>query len=136
MLSNLYYNVFNAEQSKTSQGYTICLWSCFYSILIFKDQDSKKYKIIVLFLFYIHWWKKWNFNGKLGTTFETIDPRTGEVIARISEGAKEDIDIAVKAAREAFDSGPWPRMSGFVSYLFFFFLSDWICFIHFHFPLN
>ncbi|KAL5052593.1 hypothetical protein RYX36_033275, partial [Vicia faba] len=46
------------------------------------------------------------------TTFETIDPRAGEVIARISEGAKEDIDIAVKAAREAFDSGPWPRMSG------------------------
>ncbi|XP_045822526.1 aldehyde dehydrogenase family 2 member C4-like [Trifolium pratense] len=47
-----------------------------------------------------------------GATFETIDPRTEEVIARISEGAKEDIDIAVKAAREAFDSSPWPRMSG------------------------
>lgn len=51
-----------------------------------------------------------------GSTFETIDPRTGDVIARISEGAKEDIDIAVKAAREAFDSGPWPRMSGVVCY--------------------
>ncbi|RYR57391.1 hypothetical protein Ahy_A05g023122 isoform D [Arachis hypogaea] len=44
--------------------------------------------------------------------FETIDPRTGEVIARISEGRKEDIDAAVKAAREAFDTGPWPRMAG------------------------
>ncbi|KAK7320002.1 hypothetical protein RJT34_04731 [Clitoria ternatea] len=48
----------------------------------------------------------------LGKRFETIDPRTGEVIARISEGTKEDIDIAVKAARQAFDLGPWPRLSG------------------------
>ncbi|KAE9613943.1 hypothetical protein Lal_00016548 [Lupinus albus] len=47
-----------------------------------------------------------------GKTFETIDPRTGEVITRISEGTKEDIDIAVKAARYAFDSGSWPRMPG------------------------
>ncbi|KAK7398937.1 hypothetical protein VNO78_10111 [Psophocarpus tetragonolobus] len=47
-----------------------------------------------------------------GRTFETIDPRTEEVITRVSEGNKEDIDIAVKAAREAFDSGPWPRMTG------------------------
>ncbi|KAJ4846392.1 Aldehyde dehydrogenase 2 member C4 [Turnera subulata] len=48
-----------------------------------------------------------------GKTFETVDPRTGEVIARIAEGDKEDIDLAVKAARHAFDHGPWPRMSGF-----------------------
>ncbi|WVZ22354.1 hypothetical protein V8G54_000898 [Vigna mungo] len=47
-----------------------------------------------------------------GKTFESIDPRSGEVIASISEGDKEDIDIAVKAARHAFDFGPWPRMSG------------------------
>ncbi|XP_038699144.1 aldehyde dehydrogenase family 2 member C4-like [Tripterygium wilfordii] len=47
-----------------------------------------------------------------GKTFETIDPRTGEVIARIAEGDKEDIDLAVKAARHAFDHGPWPRFPG------------------------
>nr|AFK35637.1 unknown [Lotus japonicus] len=47
-----------------------------------------------------------------GRTFVTIDPRTGDVIASISEGTKEDIDIAVKAARQAFDSGPWPRLPG------------------------
>ncbi|CAL0312467.1 unnamed protein product [Lupinus luteus] len=47
-----------------------------------------------------------------GKTFETIDPRTGHVITRISEGTKEDIDVAVKAARYAFDSGRWPRMPG------------------------
>lgn len=63
------------------------------------------------------------FYGKLGSTFETIDPRTGDVIARISEGAKEDIDIAVKAAREAFDSGPWPRMSGVVCYSILYYFS-------------
>nr|KYP49322.1 Aldehyde dehydrogenase family 2 member C4 [Cajanus cajan] len=47
-----------------------------------------------------------------GREFESIDPRTGEVIARIAEGSKEDIDVAVKASRVAFDHGPWPRMTG------------------------
>ncbi|PWA56209.1 aldehyde dehydrogenase 2C4 [Artemisia annua] len=45
-----------------------------------------------------------------GKTFVTIDPRTEEVIAKIAEGAKEDVDLAVKAARQAFDHGSWPRM--------------------------
>ena len=49
-----------------------------------------------------------------GKTFETRDPRTGEVIATIAEGDKADVDLAVKAAREAFDNGPWPRMTGYV----------------------
>ncbi|XP_073307395.1 aldehyde dehydrogenase 1-like [Primulina huaijiensis] len=47
-----------------------------------------------------------------GKRFESIDPRTEEVIAYIAEGDKEDIDLAVKAAREAFDLGPWPRLPG------------------------
>ncbi|XP_073150442.1 aldehyde dehydrogenase 1-like [Henckelia pumila] len=47
-----------------------------------------------------------------GKRFESIDPRTEEVIANIAEGDKEDIDLAVKAAREAFDLGPWPRWPG------------------------
>ncbi|KAJ4846396.1 Aldehyde dehydrogenase 2 member C4 [Turnera subulata] len=49
-----------------------------------------------------------------GRTFETIDPRTAEVITKIAEGDKEDVDLAVRAARHAFDNGPWPRMSGYV----------------------
>jgi coniferyl-aldehyde dehydrogenase len=49
-----------------------------------------------------------------GKTFETRDPRTGDVIANIAEGDKEDVDLAVRAAREAFDHGKWPRMSGSV----------------------
>jgi coniferyl-aldehyde dehydrogenase len=48
-----------------------------------------------------------------GKEFETRDPRTGDVIAKIAEADKEDVDMAVKAAREAFDHGPWPRMSGY-----------------------
>lgn len=30
----------------------------------------------------------------------------------MAEGTKEDVDLAVKAARNAFDHGPWPRLSG------------------------
>lgn len=49
-----------------------------------------------------------------GKTFPTLDPRTGEVIARVAEGDSEDIDRAVAAARRAFDEGPWPRMTAYV----------------------
>lgn len=33
----------------------------------------------------------------------------------VAEGDKEDVDLAVDAAREAFDHGKWPRLTGFVS---------------------
>ena len=42
-----------------------------------------------------------------GKTFPVIDPSSGEEIARVPEGDKDDIDRAVKAARAAFESGPW-----------------------------
>ncbi len=45
-----------------------------------------------------------------GKTFETRNPATGEVLAHVAEGAREDIDRAVKAARRAFEQGPWPEM--------------------------
>ncbi len=45
-----------------------------------------------------------------GATFETINPATEEVIAEVAEGGAEDIDRAVKAARKAFDTGPWRKM--------------------------
>uniref|UniRef100_I1NPA6 Aldehyde dehydrogenase 1 n=1 Tax=Oryza glaberrima TaxID=4538 RepID=I1NPA6_ORYGL len=48
-----------------------------------------------------------------GKTFETRDPRTGDVLAHIAEADKADVDLAVKAAREAFEHGKWPRMSGY-----------------------
>ena len=45
-----------------------------------------------------------------GKTFDTIHPATEEVIAQVAEGDKEDIDLAVAAAREQFDHGTWSRM--------------------------
>src|ERR1700739_2649485 len=53
---------------------------------------------------------KW-VNAASGKTFPTYNPATGEVLAQIAEGDRADIDAAVKAARKAFDSGPWSRMT-------------------------
>lgn len=39
-----------------------------------------------------------------------INPSTEREIMSVAEGLEADIDAAVSAAREAFDSGPWPRM--------------------------
>lgn len=44
-------------------------------------------------------------------TFDTYNPATGEVLASVFEAGPEDIDLAVKAARKAFDEGPWSKMS-------------------------
>src|SRR5215471_13041731 len=46
-----------------------------------------------------------------GKTFETPDPATGDTLAHVAEGDAEDIDRAVRAARQAFDEGPWGRMT-------------------------
>ncbi len=48
--------------------------------------------------------------AKSGKTFETVNPATEEVIAEVAEGDAADVDDAVKAARKAFESGPWARM--------------------------
>ncbi len=45
-----------------------------------------------------------------GKTFPTYNPATGEVLAQIAEGDREDIDRAVKAARKAFESDAWADM--------------------------
>ncbi len=42
-----------------------------------------------------------------GRTFDTLDPATGETIAAVAHGGAADVDAAVAAAREAFESGPW-----------------------------
>src|SRR5579872_3402536 len=46
-----------------------------------------------------------------GKTFPSYNPSTGDVLSRVAEGDKEDINRAVKAARAAFDSGPWSKIS-------------------------
>src|SRR5215471_4630126 len=48
--------------------------------------------------------------SKSGKTFETINPSNEEVLSLIAEGDKADVDEAVKAARKAFEEGPWPSM--------------------------
>jgi aldehyde dehydrogenase (NAD+) len=52
---------------------------------------------------------KW-LDAQSGKTFETLNPADGSVICNVAEGDKADIDLAVKAAREAFEKGPWSRM--------------------------
>ena len=45
------------------------------------------------------------------TSIEIVSPTTEEIVGRVPLGSEIDIDAAVKAARIAFDMGPWPRMS-------------------------
>jgi aldehyde dehydrogenase (NAD+) len=44
-------------------------------------------------------------------TIDVISPHTEEVVGRVPDGTAEDVDRAVAAAREAFDHGPWPRLT-------------------------
>src|SRR6266404_9640772 len=53
---------------------------------------------------------KWQ-DSASGKTFATVNPATGETICQVAEGDKADIDLAVKAARKAFEEGPWSKMS-------------------------
>lgn len=46
-----------------------------------------------------------------GKRFDTFDPGTGRVIAKIAEGDAADIDRAVAAARRAFEDGPWRKIT-------------------------
>src|SRR6476469_2877664 len=60
--------------------------------------------------------RKMLINGKWveaasGKTFPTYNPATGEVLARVAEGDREDIDRAGKAARAAFETGPLSKMT-------------------------
>ena len=53
---------------------------------------------------------KW-IDSASGKTFPTYNPATGEVMSQVAEGDREDIDRAVRAARNAFESGPWSRLT-------------------------
>jgi aldehyde dehydrogenase (NAD+) len=50
-------------------------------------------------------------SSESGKTFPTINPATGEEIAQVAEADSADVDRAVRAARAAFDGGPWRKMS-------------------------
>ena len=52
---------------------------------------------------------KW-VDGEEGASIDVHNPSTGSVLTSVAEARAADIDKAVQAARQAFDSGPWPRM--------------------------
>ena len=45
-----------------------------------------------------------------GEILEILNPATGDVLTTTPAGRTDDVDRAVRAARRAFDDGPWPRM--------------------------
>ncbi|MEO7546355.1 MAG: aldehyde dehydrogenase family protein, partial [Terrimesophilobacter sp.] len=45
-----------------------------------------------------------------GSTFDVLDPVSNETYVHAAAGKQADIDLAVAAAKRAFDTGPWPRM--------------------------
>ena len=53
---------------------------------------------------------KW-VDAQSSETFPVYNPATGEVMDQCAAGDKADIDLAVKAARRAFEGGAWPRLT-------------------------
>src|ERR1700733_4141657 len=51
-------------------------------------------------------------NSQSGKTFATVNPTTGEEICQVAEADAADVDLAVKAARTAYEHGPWRKASG------------------------
>jgi acyl-CoA reductase-like NAD-dependent aldehyde dehydrogenase len=50
--------------------------------------------------------------ARSGKVYETVDPFTGRAWATVPDGDSDDVDAAVRAARHAFDDGPWGLMTG------------------------
>jgi delta 1-pyrroline-5-carboxylate dehydrogenase len=50
-------------------------------------------------------------DAKSGKRFDVFNPATGQTVAAVAEADADDIDAAVKAARRAFESGPWAKIS-------------------------
>lgn len=50
-------------------------------------------------------------DSQSGKHFDVFDPATDQVIAKVAQGDAADVELAVKAAREAFDNGPWSKMT-------------------------
>ena len=50
-------------------------------------------------------------SAKSGATRDIIDPGNGKLIAKVPESAKEDVVLAIKAARKAFEEGSWRKTS-------------------------
>ncbi|WP_432590003.1 aldehyde dehydrogenase [Streptomyces sp. HD1123-B1] len=46
-----------------------------------------------------------------GAVFPVVSPRDGTVLTEVADAGSDEVDLAVAAARRAFDTGPWPRLS-------------------------
>ncbi|MFI1506961.1 aldehyde dehydrogenase [Streptomyces sp. NPDC020597] len=46
-----------------------------------------------------------------GAVFTVVSPRDGQVLGEVADAHGAEVDLAVAAARRAFDSGPWPRLA-------------------------
>ncbi|MFE1815544.1 aldehyde dehydrogenase [Metapseudomonas otitidis] len=46
-----------------------------------------------------------------GATFDSINPATNQLLARVAACDTADVDLAVRSARQAFEHGPWARMA-------------------------
>lgn len=53
----------------------------------------------------------WVASSKAAESIERIAPSHGVVVSRYQAGTKADAEQAIAAARAAFDTGPWPRMT-------------------------
>jgi aldehyde dehydrogenase (NAD+) len=49
--------------------------------------------------------------SRQGLTFQTVDPGAGSVLSVVHDAQKEDVDLAVQTAREAFRNSGWARMT-------------------------
>ena len=56
-------------------------------------------------------WRPPSLDGLSGGRIDVVSPHTEDVIAHAAAAGPSDVDDAVRAARRAFDDGPWPRSS-------------------------
>jgi betaine-aldehyde dehydrogenase len=71
-------------------------------------------------------WQLW-INGKFedGASERTLfSPATGKELCKVSEASREQVEKAIKAARKAFDEGPWPKLTAAERAQFLFKLAD------------
>ena len=50
-------------------------------------------------------------DAESGETFESVNPATGELLARVASAQAADVDAAVASGRTAFESGVWAKAS-------------------------
>lgn len=50
-------------------------------------------------------------DGETDSVVEVVNPATEEIIGTVAQASTKDVTRAIEAARTAFDSGPWPRMT-------------------------